>query len=201
VIRTSGSLFGGAERPPHWDAGKTGVNIMKMKELCDKINNVPTLLAVININGFEKTVCSWAPYDPVKKEVTLFAYHGPADIRRTFMVEESENARKEYVTAIGYNDNIQAGSEVTPYFTEYDFTKPKYLPDWAATVWVKRQKVNIREERAAGKTLADLKKEVHDIDLEIRAEEVIRKLEDASRIRYVKSIAMKGRTKVKRLGH
>jgi hypothetical protein len=199
VNKTSGNLYGGGERPRHWDAEKTEVNPMRMKELCDKINNMPTLLAVVNINGFEKTVCSWVPYDHGKKEVTLLVYHGPLDIRRTYMVEEGnvKDLSKEYVTTIRYNDNIRVGNGVTAYFTEYDFMEPKQLPDWAAMVWVNRQKVNIREERVLGKAFIDLNRKVHDVELEIRAGEVVKKLENEERIRYVKSLTDKHKPKVK----
>lgn len=130
--------------------------LMKMKELCGKINNVPTLLAVIDVNGMERTVCRWASYDSGSGEGTLLYYFGPYDIRRTVMTEEAEDERdlhKEYVARIAFRDNIRIGDDVTPYFTEYDFTEPGDLPDWAAKVWVKRQKVNLRGDLSWGRCL------------------------------------------------
>jgi hypothetical protein len=106
--------------------------LMKMKELCERINDVPTLLAVISINGMERTVCNLASYDPGSGEGTLLCYFGPYDIRRTIMIEEAEDGeslREEYVAKIAFRDSMRIGDEVTPYFIEYDFIEPGDLPD------------------------------------------------------------------------
>lgn len=177
---------------------------MTIKDVCEKINNMPTLLATVNINGMDRTICSWATYSPESREITLLYYYGPYDARLEVMTEEMEETEemqeKEYVAKIAFGENMRVGDNVSPYLTEYDFNNPEDLPEWAAEVWLRRQRANVASGDIRGKKLAALKKRIRSIELREMSERTMEKMEHEARMKYVRRLVEIQKTKVRKNG-
>ncbi|MEM0136002.1 MAG: hypothetical protein QXU18_12390 [Thermoplasmatales archaeon] len=120
---------------------------LKIKEVCNKINSVPTMLAVIRLGRFEKVVLTHASYDPKADEGTLTFYHGPLECVYgiTRLPDGVHSQTEEWVKKLTFRGEVDRVEQVVPYLTEYDFTKPDDMPVWAVEMWAGSQKLRIKK--------------------------------------------------------
>lgn len=145
---------------------------MKIRDICDRINEMPTMLAIIRINGTLRVIVSYASYDAMRDEGTLTFYHG--DLERVEGVDALPNGYDtfhEWVSKVAYKGNVADVKEIFPYLTEHDLAGPEYMPSWCADAWIRRQKLMIRRGEVRGRMAEHLRKRIVSLQTLIKERE------------------------------
>ncbi len=143
--------------------------MMKIKDVCDRINEMPTMLAVMRLDGALRVVVSYASYDPERDEGVLEFYHGLLEmpLGPDAMPDRSRHPLDEWVNMEPFTGEVDVAA-IGPYMTDYDVAGYRSLPPPFARAWIQRQRLRMRKGELTGSSARRMTRRIRGVEDGIR---------------------------------